>query len=140
MAFDYSSAALKPGKTIPLKLYMLPGEPVVHVEHLGETNASFWNDSIAKANGGERRVGGNALTKRAIASARRKNRATLAAHAIRKLDATHSDGKAATLADIPEFVDALPDDIVDFLRDYCTNQENFRDTQIEGVPENLAGK
>lgn len=146
MPFDqFAGSALKTGKTVPLKLNMLPGSPVVHLEFLGETNTTFWNDQIARANAKDAVLaaitpGGTKVTKKLIRERRKKDRETLAKHAVRKLEAVHSDGTAATAADIPEFLDAMPDDVIDMLRAFVTDPENFRERAIESDPEDTAEK
>ncbi len=141
MAFEQiRSAGLKPGKTVPLILNMLPGEPVIHVEHLGDENTGFLNDAIAKANA-KAALGtkGQKLSRAKLDEMREKNRATLAKHSVRSLEAKHSDGRAATDKDIPEFVDALPADVVDIVVQFVNDAENFRD-RMESKPEDLAEK
>lgn len=139
MAFDFSSAHLKPGKTVPLVLNMLPGEPVVQIEHLGESNKSFFNDLIARANA-KATVVPSKLTAKALKEARAKNREMIAKHAVRDLVATHDDGRKATKEDIPEFIAALPDDVIDLIREFASNPENFRDQTIEADPADIAEK
>lgn len=140
--FDqFKVAALKPGKTMPLVLDMLPGRPVVHLEHLGETNAPFWADQIARANA-RNAIGSSKkkITKKDLRELRQKKRDVLAKHGIRKLEALHSDKTPATSADIPDFVEAIPDDVVDVVFDYASNPDNYREIQIEGDPDEIAEK
>lgn len=155
MAFEqYAAAGLRSGKTTALVLNMLPGwrdadgkmqYPVVHVEHLGETNQTFWNDQIARANSREAIAAVMAkpgkITKKVLSARRKKDREALAAHAVRRLEARHKDGTPATAADIPDFMEAIPDDVVDVIRDFAMDPENFREAASDDAdPEETAGK
>ncbi len=145
MAFDHiSKAALTPGKTIPLSLDMLPGTPVIDVEHLGDENASYLDDEIAKANAKGVSAGsqkGKKVTPARLVEIREKRRDIIAKHAIRHLkDVKHSDGKQATDAEIPAFAAALPGDVVDKIWDIVTDAELFRERSIDGDPKALAEK
>lgn len=148
MAFDFSKQELKAGKTVPLVLDMLPGKPIVHLEWLGETNATWMSDQIARANAKTATAAKKAdpkITKKGLDEIREKNRGFLAKHAVRRLEAKHNSGenagKDATEADIPEFMAKIPGDVVDTIVEFCANQENFRDADIEpGDVKDLAGK
>ena len=141
MAFDHiKRSAIAPGKTVQLVLNMLPGSPVVHVEHVGETNVGFMNELLAKANGRHLATSSSSLSAKDRDDARARNRETLARHSIRHLEATHSDGTPATDTDIPDFVAALPDDVVDLIRDFVRDPNNFRERPIEGDPKAIAEK
>ncbi len=140
MAFDkIRSAELVPGKTVALKLDMLPGSPVVHVEHLGEENSSWVNEQIATANSKPLSRGKKKLTAKGLKEATEEHRKEIADHAIRGLDATHDDGTPATKADIPEFVASLPRDVVDLIWVFAYTPANWRDT-IEVDAKELAEK
>lgn len=130
---SYAAAALVPGKTVELRLNMLPGSPVVHVEHLGETNVGYTNDTVAGAGMGVAAAGNRKRTPKERKELRDKRRKTLAAHAIRKLDAKHDDGTAATNADIPEWLDAVPDDVVDTMFFFALDADNFREVTFASV-------
>lgn len=133
---------LAPGKVVPLVLNQLAGEPVLHVEHLGESNTEFWNDAIAKA--GTRASAGNtrrAVTAATIREARDSNRKTVAKYAVRGLEnIVDDDGNAAGIAEIPAVVAALPDEVFDSVLAFCSNPENFRERSIDGNARELAGK
>ncbi len=142
MAFGkIEAASLKPGKTVALKLNQLPGSPVVHVEHLGETNASWWNDNVTKADpkaAAPDRAG--KATLKSIAAARAANRIIVAKHAVRRLEATHDDGRKATDEDIPEFVESLPDHVFDIVKNFALDANNFMDVAADSDANELAGK
>lgn len=142
MAFRHIEAQAVPrSKTVPLVLWQLTGNPVLHVEHLGETNSEFWNDALAKANAGAFRGGKKKLTDALIKERRVKNRETVARYAVRALENVfHDDGKAATTADIRDVVYALPDDVFDFVLAFVEDANNFRDTEIDGSPDEIAKK
>ncbi len=132
------------GKTVPYPFDgeggrpHFPGEPVAHLEYLGESNAGFWSDQIARAKASVPTP--KAISERTILEARTRNRAILAKHCVRKLEALHDDGSVATDADIPEFVEDLPADAVDKLREFATNIENFRERVLESDAKTLAEK
>lgn len=143
MAFDQiRSARIIADKTVPLTLNMLPGRPTIHVVYLGETNVEFWNDSIAKANAKTNAIDerGVKLSPQKFREARVRNRITVAKYAVKHLEAVHSDGKPATDADIPEFIDALPDDVFDIVKTFVSDAENFRERNIEGDAAAIAEK
>lgn len=63
-------------------------------------------------------------------------RETLAKHAIRHLtDVKHDDGQKATDADIPDWVDALPPDIVNRLISIAFNIDHWREVPMPDVQE-----
>jgi hypothetical protein len=134
MAFDnIRSAGLIAGRVVKLQFNNLPGQPVVHVEHLGETNAAWLNDEIARANSTSALVTSSrsALSKQKIGEARLKRRTVFAKHAARKLEAKHSNGADATDDDIPEFIAALPDEVFDAAWTFACDAENFRERVID---------
>lgn len=125
--FDFEAAKLQPGKLVPIKLNMLPGHPVVWVEHLGETNKGYWNETLAMAGSGGAEAGSGKRTPETVKADIEKHRKSIERHAIRKLDAKHTDtGEAATQADIPEFCEAIPDDVVETVYWFSRDPENFR--------------
>ena len=132
MPFDYKAAEVKPGKTVKLVLDMLPGAPAVHLEHLGESNKSYWSESVAKANSGEIHAGTRpkVITAKAIADRRVRDRELLRKHVIRKLEAKHADGSDATLDDVGEWLEAIPAYVLDMLVEYAVNPANFGDAPV----------
>lgn len=143
MAFDFAPAMVTPGRTIPVVLNMLPGSPTVHLEHLGPDNKTWLAAQVASANA--------AAPKKGIALGRERpkidakdltddteQRADLV-HALRHLEATHTDGTPATDADIPEFIAGLPSDIVRRLHFVASNIENYRNGQFND-PKAIAEK
>ncbi len=142
MPFEqFKKAVLMPGKTVPLRLNMLQGEPVLHVEHIGDENVSYVDDIIAKAHA-TKQVGvrGKKLSRKMLAESMVENRRIVAAHAVRHVEALHSDGRAATDADIPELVASLPDDVITTIYNFASDAENFRERPIEGDAKELAEK
>lgn len=130
-------------KTVPLVLNQLRGEPVLHVEHLGETNKPFWNDALARANATAGISSGKRMkiTDAKIRETRLKNRELVAKYSVRGLENVfHDDGKPAGAEDIRDVVFALPDDVFDAVLGFVSDPNNFRDVEIEGDAEDLAGK
>lgn len=135
-----------PSKTVPLVLNQLVGpvDKVLHVMHLGESNAEFWNDALAKAN--TRAVAAamqrrQALTPQMIDEARAKNRETVARYAVKNIEGfSHDDGRPATLDDVPAIVRSLPTGVFDSVLAFVSNEENFRERPILGDAKDIAGK
>lgn len=150
MSFGKISSQAVVARTVPCRLHQLVGEPVLHVLPLGEANAEFWSDSIARANTkraqrvqkGFRHVDdGPEITAEGIREARAENRETVARFCVRGFDGiTHDDGTPATADDIPAIVRSLPDDVFDHLLAFVSNPENFRAGPPMGDPEAIAGK
>lgn len=140
--FDFSSAMVTPGRTIPIVLNMLSGAPTVHLECLGPDNKTYMAAVLAKANAKEPvKVGRGEKKKVTIASlqdAIAEERGDLL-HAIRRLEATRTDGTPATDADIPAFIAALPPDVVQRIHAVANNIENYRDS-VFADPKELAEK
>lgn len=139
MSFRHLEAQAVPkSKTVPLVLDQLRGNPVLHVEWLGDTNIEFWNDAIAKANAQAGMSGGG---KRKISDAmirenRLKNRDIVATHSVRKLEnIKHDDGTLAGLEDIRDVVFSLPDDVFDSVWSFVNNPNNFREEIFENPAE-----
>jgi hypothetical protein len=144
--FDFTAQKIVAGYTIPIVLDMLPGSPTVHIEHLGNQNKTLLAEQIAEATAtasDARKIGAKSKRKtpaeveKELAEKTAERREELAAHAVRNLDAKHVDGTPATTADIPAFVDALPEDIVDRLYAIANNADLFRRTED---PAAIAGK
>lgn len=130
------------GRVVPLVLNQLAGDPVLHVVHLGESNAEFWADALAKANTSAR-VGGKprAVTPAEVRKARDKNREYVAKYAVKALESVfHDDGRPAGVDDIPDVIKALPDEVFDSVLVFVSNPDNFRERAIDGDPREIAGK
>ena len=144
MPFDFTPALVTPGRLVPMLLNMLPGSPTVHLEYLGEENASFLTYQLEQANavvkGRKLAIGRGEVPKVTAADLTdvTKMRAELR-HAIRKLEAKHTDGTEATAADIPDFIAALPPDTVRRIHAVAENIENFRNSAF-AEPKALAEK
>lgn len=138
-------------RVVPLVLNQLVGDPVLHVRYLGESNAPFWSDVIARANTsaalGQKRKD---LSFELIAENRGRNREVVAKYAVAKLEgfmhdpAPDADGvmraKPATEADIPAVVASLPDDVFDSVLQFVSNPDHFRDYASMGDHTAIAGK
>lgn len=154
----FTAARIVAGKIIPVVLNQLPGAPVVGLEHIGDGNATFVADQIAKAGTDEALHPGAILASAAAVRARRADtrgkaddereqreqiarfRELVLRHGVRQLvDVKHSDGAKATDADIPEFVTSLPDDVVVDLALICFNKEHWRE-RPEADVATVAGK
>ena len=143
--FEYiAEQVVKPGKTVKFTLDMLQGPPshpeppVLHVEHLGEGNAPYWQDAIARAEA-KPTTPTDLMGAAGRLSRRERNRGLLAKFAIKKLEAFRRDGTPATEADIPRFMAKLPGDVVDLVWAFCQDAENFRERPL-AAPDKLAEK
>lgn len=142
---DYALVALPPGKTIEVKLDQLPRAPIVHLEHLGETNKAYLDDQIAQANAKFAWEAGSKkkqISKKKLAERRQKCADILVKHSVRKLETTHSNGAEATLADVPLWMETIikfTPELVDLMWDLANNAENYRDAPASD-PKELAEK
>lgn len=139
MGFDYSLQEMVSGYTIPILLDGLPGSPVVHIEHLGPDNRTLLAEQIATANATlaeaakatKKRIGKKqsdappVVDESWFQNRTASRRETLIKHVVRKLEATHTDGTAATDADIPAWVNAIPKATVDLLYELAEGNANF---------------
>jgi hypothetical protein len=157
MAFgSISKQRVEVGRTREFTLHalsILGAAPVLVVEHLGESNTQYWNDSIARANaegavnGRRRRV---QLSAAKIREIRERNREIVAKYSVRATRGFFHDyadrpgvpdpKRPATSADIADIVRALPDDVFDELFEFVQEPGNFRDQEIIGDPKTLAGE
>lgn len=148
-----SHQTVEVGNTVELvlnQLTILGEHPALMVEHLGESNPGFWSDALAKASANASSGGRGVSQAEEIRIGRIKNRATVAQHAVRDLRGFYHDRAdkpgvpdpkhPATIADIPDLIDALPDDVFDSVLVFCLNPNNFRKRAFEGDPKELAGK
>lgn len=144
--------ALKGGKTVDLVMNQLVGDPVLKVEHLGETNFGFLNDALAQAGAKAARFSGQAQrTPEQIKRERDENRAIVIKHGVRALVSGWYHDDASGGADLKRPVDndakgielvirSLPDEVFDSVYIFCLNGENFRDSAVATQPEDLAKK
>lgn len=139
-------------KTVPLvvnQLVGLPGvDPTLHVVHLGESNTAFWNDALARAGTSTATTRRGKPTAAMIRANRADNRKTVAKYAVRGIEGFYHDGadgrpdaaRPATLADVDELIDSLPDEVFDTVLAFVSNPENFRERPVEGDVKELSGK
>lgn len=140
MSFRHIEAQHVKANTVPLVLDQLRGNPILHVEHLGDTNSEFWSDAIAKANAASSNRK-QKISEQLIRENRLKNRDTVAKHSVRKLENVfHDDKTPAGVADIRDVVFSLPDDVFDVVWGFVNDANNFRATGIEGDTGELAKK
>lgn len=147
MSFEYlSEQSPQAGRTarFVLPLRAPNGPPVLHVEHLGETNTGYYMDALSKATAQDkprpRDLNPQALAQ-AVREARNRRREVVAVHCVRKLENVyHRDGREAGAGDVVDLVWALPDDVFDSLWDFASDPANFRTAPIEGDPVAIAGK
>ena len=159
MPFDhYEAAHVTPGRTVPVEMTMLPKHPVTgkhpvaHVEHLGNDNRSWIAyqietadpKKIEKAKTSTLKKKQETLeerTARAMEQSKEKRdeRRAEIRHAVRHIDAWHSDGTPATDDDVPAWIGAIPQDGVDLIWWVATNLENYRNREF-ATEQELAEK
>lgn len=149
MPFDYSAANVTPGRTIRVVMNNLPpmprregeeaspGFPVAHVELLNDDNRSYQGYLIQRADASKKKgklidekpKTLEARVERAMeqTAEKRAERRREIHHAVRKIEARHSDGADATEADIPAWIAALPQDAVDRIWIIAHDEDMFRD-------------
>jgi hypothetical protein len=138
------------GKTADLVLHQIrgpKGPPTLKVEHLGETNTSYWLDSLSRA---KAEMYTQAAMKkdlspqemaRKLREARARKREVVTLHAVRDIENLfHDDGMPATKADIPDFIASLPDDVFDTVWMFAEDANNFRDAPVFSSAAEVAGK
>lgn len=154
---NISAQTLRPGKTIEVVLNQLTNHlgdhPVLIIEHLGETNAAFWNEVILDAGKSVHAAAATAImSKEEIAKNRIENRETLAKHSVRGHRGFFHDlpdqpgvedpSRPAGADDTRDLVFALPDDVIQSILAIAKNEQNFREGRRgPAVPaRDLAGK
>jgi hypothetical protein len=142
MAFaKIRAAAPRAGKLKPVVLDMLPGKPVVHLEQLGDDNATWVADQISRANSKTALgIGSRKASKKLLREIVERKREVVTAHAVRKIEAVHDDGHEATADDIPEFCESLPGYVVEAIYDYAANANNWLEVEPESDVAEVAGK
>lgn len=108
--------------------------PSLIVRFAGETNAPYINAVLANS----RKLlskGKAALDSASLSKNRRQDRELYPKYVIVgwKEPMLTDEGVPSTDADIPDFINALPDDMFDGLRTYCSKPDNFRPGVSEAV-------
>lgn len=140
---NYAEQGLQFGKTVPYEVEELVNpdgtHPILHVEHLGDANASLLEEAIAGAKGAGETAPAAPLC---LAEAIHANRERIRKHSVRRLDnAFFSDGTLATDAAIPGFIAALPAKALDRLLRFVIDAGNFyKVAAIAAKPAALAGE
>lgn len=134
---NYAQQGLQPSKTVTYEVTELTNpdgtHPVLHVEHLGEANFSFIEESIARA--------GEGATDRSQAELYRYTQDTVIRHSVKKLElAFFSDGTPAGDDAIPGFVKAMAVQALQRLITFVRSEENFCMRPIATPPAVIAEK
>lgn len=137
----YAEQGMQFGTTVAYEVTELVNadgsHPIIHVEHLGSTNASMLEELIARASVDEK----DAAAKPSIVEVNRLNRESVARHSARRIERVFlGDGTAATNADIPAFISALPVMAFDRLMRFVLAEGNFCKFPIAEKPAALAEK
>jgi hypothetical protein len=147
MAFSsYAKQTPQAGKTVAYTMRGLRNpdgsRPLLHVEHVGESNRPFWLEALARASARARAGASTPLDiDRAQREDREERREILARHSVRNVENVfHDDGCIATAADIPEILRSIPDHDIDELWTFVQNHNNFRSYSITESAEPLAEK
>lgn len=147
MSFDFSESEIATGRTCPLVLDQLKGDPppIIHVEHLGDTNKTYLSEQLGSANASAKKKAERAkergdaiITEKDVDRQYKEMRADLK-HAVRDLDAVFNvgdrKGQKAAKTDIPLFVSKLPNDVVKFIWLFARNPNNFREYVLNDSEE-----
>lgn len=125
---NYEKQGAREGQSVPFEIMKLRNpdgsHPVVHLEHLGASNAKY--KELVIANAGK----GKAVERRAL----------LRCSAVRLERTFKSDGTLATDADLSAFIEKIPLSIVEQMLAFAMNEENFAEYPIASDPETLAEK
>jgi hypothetical protein len=133
---NYEKQAPRAGHTVAYEVTELVNadgsHPIIHAEHLGRGNFTFMEELLSEA-GGKEREGFTA----AIGKARER----VIKHSARRLEnAFGSDGAAATDADLPGFIRAMPIKAFERFTAFVTSDEQFCELPIAVAPQVLAEK
>jgi hypothetical protein len=143
---------VKAGKSVPLILNMIPGDPVLHLEHLGESNHRFINDKVRGT--GTDAVRASALRGTSDVDARQKvrdeNRETVARYCVHRVegffydDAAGNPDPTSPVPNTPEgfmqVIRSLPDWIFDIVLAFVVNAANFMERVVAGDAADVAKK
>jgi hypothetical protein len=129
---NYEKQAPRAGQTVAHEVTELRNpdgsHPVVHLEHIGRTNASFMEWVLASAG-------------KSADEQKRDERELMIEHSARKLERAYfSDGTLATDADLPAFVRAMPLAAFERMASVAMDAANYCEYPIAIAPQALAEK
>lgn len=130
--FGYLKKLQVAEKPVDLRLVDLPGEPVLHVLSATEANRKFWRELLARRPNDVGR--GKRFTAEAIARDRDEDRDLYPGRVVVGWTGiVGEDGKPVpfSVADCTEFLAALPDDLFDEIRAFCTKASHFRESTFD---------
>lgn len=135
---NYAEQGMHFGKTVPYEVTELVNadgtHPIVHLEHLGETNISLVEESLAQA-GSEQDAPADTLARLA------SSQETVIKHSAKRIERVFfADGTPATDADIAGFIRSMPPRTFHRLLSYAMNAANFYKQVITSDPGALAEK
>lgn len=138
---NYAEQGLQFGRTVAYEVTELVNadgtHPIVHLEHLGIVNASVVEEIIARASANEKADEGP----KGPLETHARDREAMIKHSVRRLENTFKkDGTAATDADIPAFVNALPYKVLHRMMLHAVGEANFCKIPIAEKPAVLAEK
>lgn len=135
MSFDFSNISrdkISRESTATFTFYRLEGEPSLTVKPVGEANPSYMRAMLKGSKETVRRMRGGNITPEILAENREKDRKLFPLHVITGWSGV-LDAGGKEVAFSPEscgaFVRALPYDIFNDLRDFCSTLDNFRDEE-----------
>lgn len=147
MTADFSNItalAVTKDHTTDFTMYTVVGEPILTLKPAGEANKPYFNALLKKTGKYARRLKASKINAAMLAENRDEDRALFPKYVIEgwskrpPIDAT---GKPAPFSEenCIAFVEALPNDVFDEMRDHAAGMENFRDDDFdtEAVAKNL---
>lgn len=128
---NYEKQGARPGQTVAYEVTELVNpdgtHPVVHIEHIGRSNASFMQAVIARAGSDDKTTP--------------DDRETMIAHSARRIERVYrADGSAATDADLPAFIRAMPLRALQRMTLHAMDEKNYCEFPIATEPAVLAEK
>jgi hypothetical protein len=124
--------------------YGISGEPTLVVVPATEANTPFLNEMLSRSKRLARRLRGGRVTAEVMQESRDQDRELYSKHVVKGWrNVFDADGKEVPFCPeaCAEFLQAIPNDMLDELRTYCGNADNFRHPE-EGDEEDaeaLAG-
>lgn len=145
---NYTKQGPGPGRTVPYEVTELRNpdgtHPIVHLEHLGRTNASWLEELLATAGKkdekDEKDDDAAAAVKRELSDLSR-SREVIIKHCAKRLEnAFFSDGTAASDADLPGFITAMPPLAFERMFTAAANADKYCEYPVASAPEQIAEK
>lgn len=143
---QYKEQEVKDGATAWMTLFDLEGEPQILVSPATEANKPYFNASLKRNQAMARKLRGRAMDAKLVKKTRESDRELYGEHVLkgwRKVQAADGSYPEYTKEDGKDFLNALPPEIFDEVRVFCSNSFNFteqasdpedEDAQVKNLP------